>query len=68
VAQLGLAGFRTRVERDEDYETSLLHDEDWWLETEEAFLAEIRESVPPRLLADLARAPLVDERHLNRLK
>ena len=67
MAQLELADVRTRRRRDEDSGASLGPDEDWWLETEQAFLAEVRECVPPRLLRDLAKAPLLDESHIGRL-
>lgn len=66
MAQLQLAAVRTRAERGEDAGIPLMHDMDWWYETEEAFLAEIRENVPPRLLADLASAPLLNEKQLGR--
>jgi hypothetical protein len=68
MAQLELGGFRTRGERDEDCDTSLIHDDDWWFETEQAFLAEVREGVPPRLLEDLANAPLVNENFIGGFK
>jgi hypothetical protein len=58
MAQLELANVRTGVERDED----------WWHEAEEAFLAEVREAVPPRLLMDLAAAPLVNEKRICAFK
>jgi hypothetical protein len=68
MGQPELANVRTFVERDEDGGDSLMHAEDWWYEAEEAFLAEVREAVPPRLLVDLARAPLVSEKHIRAFK
>ena len=50
------------VPRDEDYGTAKMRDEDWWFESVEKFLAEVRRFPPPRLLVDLANAPVLDEK------
>lgn len=55
----------TRAVRDEDHGSAGMRDEDWWFELAEAFIAECRVNPPPRLLADLGYAPVLEERAIN---